>query len=217
MKRLIAPLAAAVLATAAAGARANTLADYDLSLFDFDVVNYDVGTNPAGVGGDATASGTSGSLSWTITPTSLWSARTTTNGSFGFSALPVATDNLHPSGDYTITFSSPVKTLLVALSNDNLTDSINFGLTPVDFTGVTMNGTQVDLNGVSGGLVLFENVDSLTIHNVNNNGVDDGYDLAFWAITAVPEPGSTALWLAGIAIVAATWRGRQGVQARALA
>lgn len=212
MKRLIAPLAAALALAASAGAHAGSLSDYNLSDFAFDVTSYDVGSNSAGIGGDATASGTSGTLSWTITPTSLWSARTTTNGTFAFSALPVTTDNLHPSGDYTITFSAPVKTLVVALSNDNLTDSINFGLTASDMTGVTMSGTQVTLNSASGGLVLFENINSLTIHNVNNNGIDDGYDLAFWATAAVPEPDSIAMWLAGLGVAATAMRRRQAAR-----
>jgi hypothetical protein len=198
MRRVLA--AAALLAAAHLQAHAVTIGDLDLTAFAFDVTSYDVGSSPIGSGGDATASGTSGSLAWSISPTSLWSGRTTTDGSFHFAALPVATDNLHPGGDYTITFSAPVKTLLVALSNDNTNDSINFGLLPVDSSGVTMAGTQVVLNSAAGGLVLFDNVNSLTIHNVDNNGINDGYDLAFWAVAAVvPEPTSAVLLVAGLA------------------
>jgi hypothetical protein len=168
---------------------AKTISDIDLASFNFDVVNYDMGSSSNGLGGDATASGTSNGIPWGISPTSLWSGRTTTDETFNFSTLPNSTDNLHPSGDYTITFSRTIDSLLVALSNNgNGTDSINFNVVPSDFSGVTMSGTQVELNNASGGLVLFENINSLTIHNVNNNGINDGYNLAFHVVATVPIP-----------------------------
>ncbi|WGS86187.1 VPLPA-CTERM sorting domain-containing protein [Methylomonas sp. UP202] len=176
----------------------STIGDLNLASFNFDVVNYNLGSSSDGTGGDATASGSSNGILWSISQTSLWSQRTTTNGSFHFAALPNPTDNLHTGGDYTITFAQPVSRLLVALSNDNLTDSINFGLVPTDYNGVTISGTQITLNNSSGGLALFENINSLTIHNVNNNGVNDGYDLAFHVVQAVPVPA--AFWLFGSAV-----------------
>jgi hypothetical protein len=174
-----------------------TVNGFDLSTFNFDVATYNVGSDPQGIGGDATASGTSNGINWSISPTSLWSVRTTTNGSFAFSSLPLTTDNLHPSGDYTITFARPIDTLIVALSNDNTTDSINFGLVPSFLQGVTASGTQIVLNSPSGGLAWFTNVNSLSISNTNNNGITDGYDLAFHAIAAVPEPSQFLLMLTG--------------------
>lgn len=201
MKHLITATVAAIALFAQTGAQALTINDFDLSKFSFDVTQYNLGSNGAGVGGDATASGTSGGIAWSISPTSLWSGRTVTNGTFAFSALPVTTDSLHVSGNYTITFAKPIQSLLVALSNDNTNDSINFGLVPTDYRGVTLSGTQVTLNNPAGGLVLFENVRSITINNLNNNGIQDGYDVAFHATSAVPEPGSVAMALAGLAIV----------------
>ncbi len=94
----------------------------------------------------------------------------------------------------------------MALSNNDTNDSIDFGLAPTDYRGVTLSGTQVTLNNPAGGLVLFENVHSFTIKNVNSNGIADGYDVAFHATSAVPEPGSVAMALAGLAIVAGTSR-----------
>jgi hypothetical protein len=206
MKHLITATVSALALYAHTGAHALTINDIDLTKFSFDVTQYDLGSNGAGVGGDATASGTSGGIAWSISPTSLWSGRTTTNGSFSFAALPVSTDNLHASGNYTITFAKPIQSLLVALSNNDTNDSIDFGLAPTDYRGVTLSGTQVTLNNPAGGLVLFENVHSFTIKNVNSNGIADGYDVAFHATSAVPEPGSVAMALAGLAIVAGTSR-----------
>jgi PEP-CTERM motif len=202
MKHLIASTVAAFTLLSHSGAQALSIQDIDVNRFDFDVTQYSLGSNPAGVGDDATASGTSAGIAWSISPTSLWAGRTTTNGTFSFAALPVLTDNLHPGGNYTITFATPIQTLLVALSNDNTNDSIDFGLTPTDFFGVTVSGTQVTLNNASGGLVLFENIRSLTINNANSNGINDGYDLAFHVVSTVPEPATAALGLAGMAALA---------------
>lgn len=183
---------------------------FDLATFDFDIATYSLGSAFNGTGGDATASGTSNGIGWSISPTSLWNGRTTTNGTFGFSSLPVLTDNLHPSGSYTITFAQTVDTLIVALSNDNTSDSINFGLVPTFTSGaVHAVGTQLVLDSPSGGLAWFTNVNSLTITGVNNNGIDDGYDLAFHAIAAVPEPGTVGLFVAGLAGLAGLTRSRR--------
>lgn len=173
---------------------ATLISDIDLSAFDFDVTSL-TGANP-----NMTAIGTSNGVGWSITPTNYWMGRTVTNGTFNFSSLPVLTDNLHASGNYTITFDNTVSSLLVALSNDNLTDSINFGLTASDFLGVSFSGTQVILDNASGGLVLFENINSLTIQNINDNGIGDGYDLAFHVVSTVdvPEPPLAILIASGL-------------------
>ncbi|MEY4769104.1 MAG: hypothetical protein RL637_1743 [Pseudomonadota bacterium] len=174
---------------------AESIKDIRLTAFDFDVVHYEVGSDPNGKGGDATASGTSNGIPWTITPTSLWKNRTVIDGSFKFKSLPNATDNLHPSGDYTITFAQKIDSLLVALSNNDTNDSINFNLKPSDYTGTVFSGSQVTLNNKAGGLVLFENIHSLTIHNLNNNGITDGYDLAFHAVKVTSTPIPAGIWL----------------------
>jgi hypothetical protein len=192
----------ASLWTVAVHADALTINDINLANFAFDITSYNTGSSPDGLSGGATASGTSGGIDWTISPTTLWSVRTTTNGSFQFASLPNTTDNLHPALDYTITFASPVQTLLVALSNDNTSDSINFGLIPTDFRGLTLVGTQVVLNSTQGGLALFENINSLTIRNTNNNGSGDGYDLAFYVVSSVPNPSSWTLLALGMALLA---------------
>jgi hypothetical protein len=183
--------------TLSTSANAALISDFDLTTFDFDITSI-AGTSPY------IASGTSNGIGWSISPTGYWLSRTVTNGTFHFSALPVATDNLHASGDYTITFDSKVGSLLVALGNNDFTDSINFGLTASDSTGVTFSGTQVVLNNSSGGLVLFENINSLSIQNFNTNGITDGYDLAFHAVSAVPVPAvpvPAAVWLFGSGLI----------------
>jgi hypothetical protein len=199
----------ASLWTVAVHADALTINDINLADFAFDITSYNAGSSPDGLSGDAIASGTSGGIDWTISPTALWSARTTTNGSFQFTSLPNTTDNLHPSLDYTITFASPVQTLLVALSNDNTNDSIDFGLIPKDFIGLTLVGTQVFLNSTQGALILFENINSLTVSNSNSNGSGDGYDLAFHVVSSVPNPSSWTLFALGMAVLAPVLRWRR--------
>ena len=188
------------------------IADFDLSAFSFDITEIDRtdGSTCSGFSCTYTAivSGLSNGIGWSISDTGYWDNRTITNDTFNFSALPGATDNLHPSADYTITFDTRIDKLLVALSNDNLTDSINFGLVPSEAIGVRFIGTQAVLNNVSGGLVLFENIDSLTITNLNDNGIVDGYDLAFHAIPVIPVPAAVWLFSGGLLALIGTARRR---------
>ena len=179
---------------------ATSINDFDLKLFNFDITSYNTGAQTSGLGGDATASGTSNGIGWSISPTNLWSGRTTTNGGFQFSVLPIKTDNLHASIDFTITFDRVIDKLLVALDNDNTVDSINFGMAPVDYQGLTLDGMQLLLaTPAGGGLALFENIHSLTISHTNTNFLD-GFDLAFHAVAApVPEPGTLLLLGSGLA------------------
>ncbi len=183
-------------------AHSSTLSEFDLSLFNFDVTSYSQ-TN-GGLNGAATASGTSNGIGWTISPTNLWSGRTTTNGSFSFGVLPKKTDNLHASLAFTITFDQTIDKLLVALSNDGTgTDSINFGIAPTEWTsGVNFgSGNQATLVSGSSALALFENINSFTISNVNTNGITDGFDLAFHAIPKSAVPIPAAVWMLGTGLL----------------
>jgi len=181
-------------------ASAATISDFDLNSFNFDITSYT--HNGSGLDGLATASGTSNGIGWTISPTNIYSGLTTTNGSFQFSALPhgVTTDRLHTSSDFTITFDRVIDSLLVALDNDNRTDSVNFGMVPTDYTGITLDSTQLLLEvPAGGGLALFENIHSLTISHTDTNYFD-GFDLAFHAVAApVPEPATFILLGSGLA------------------
>jgi hypothetical protein len=194
------------LMVGAQGVQALTLDDIDLSGFSFDIVSY----TPASGATRASAAGTSNGVGWRIDGFDTWSGRTVTSGSFAFAALPVSTDNLHPSTDFTIVFDRPVSSLLVALGNDNTTDSINFGRVPTAFSGLSLSGTQIVLNNAAGGLALFENIDALTVTHSNTNGVTDGFDFAFHVVASVPEPETYALLLAGLGLVGWASRRRAG-------
>ena len=181
-------------------ASAATIDNFDLTSFDFDITSYT--HNGSGLDGDATASGASNGIGWSISPTNIYSGLTTTDGSFQFTALPgTTTDRLHTSIDFTITFDRVIDSLLVALDNDNLTDSVNFGIAPTDYQGITLDATQLWLAvPAGGGLALFENIHSLTVSHIDNNGISDGFDLAFHAVAApVPEPATFILLGSGLA------------------
>jgi hypothetical protein len=190
MYRFVTGVSTAVLTILPTAAVADTLQEIlpNASDFDFDVTSYDDGGG-SGVRGNATASGTSNGIGWQIGPTNLWSGRTTTDGTFEFEALPgITTDNLHPSDDFTITFDQPIDKLVVVLSNDNLNDAVNFGIVPTETRGAnTDEFGQITLQTAAGGIVLFENIQSLTVTHVNNNGIFDGFDMAFHAIPVEPE------------------------------
>ncbi|MBL8144491.1 MAG: PEP-CTERM sorting domain-containing protein [Acidobacteria bacterium] len=198
--RILVPALAclAVCLLTAPRASADTIGDYNLAAFTFDVTAYNTGGG-SGITGQATASGTSNGIGWSIGPTNIWSGRTNTTGTFSFSSLPVLTDNLHVSSAFTVTFDRPIAALLVALSNDNNTgDAINFSAAPVDLQGaLSVSGTQVTQTSPAGGLVLFTNINALTVTHIDNNGQTDGFDFAFHA---VPEPTGLLLLGAGLAL-----------------
>ena len=208
-------LAAAVAVLALPGlSHAETISDFDLSTFSFDVISY-APNGATGLEDFATASGTSNGIDWSIGPTSLWSDGTTTDGTFSYDELPIMTDRLHPSIEFTITFAAPIDSLLVAMSN-NTNDAVNFGIVPTDLLGnVSVTGTQVNLTQPwGGGLVLYTGLGgTLAMTHLNTND-RDGFNFSFHAvgspevqIQSVPEPSTAMLFGAGL--VAMVARGRR--------
>lgn len=202
MKKFFSSIAAFLaIGFASLSANAAVINGYDTSAFDFDVSAFNA----------TSATGTSGGIGWTLTTSSIWAPLSITNGTAAFTALDgKLTDSLHLSRDFTITFDQPIDKLFVVVSNNDKLDAPNFGLVPTFTQGITVNGTQLNLNSLAGGVVIYEGINSLTFTNTNNNGVLDGYNLAFHAVAAVPEPETYALMLAGIAAVGFVARRRKG-------
>lgn len=172
--------------------------------FDFNVttINYNANQN----GYAHYIEGNSNGVNWDMYANSLWNARTYTNDRFNYASSGVyGIDSLHPGADFKIEFDRPIGSLLVLLSNDNLADSINFGnhYTVGDSSGITYDNLsgQVTLNSASGGWILFNDIQSNTIFHTNNNGINDGFDMAFHVVSTVPEPSTLGLMFGGLGLI----------------
>ena len=160
-------------------------------------------TATSGTGSGQTAAGTSNGVGWVLSPTFIDTA--VTDGTYiGFNTAnfvpPVpASDMIHgPTGEsFTLTFDEVVGSILFYLKENNAYGSrLDFGLPAVVVSG----DVQIFPDGVSagtwGGVVRFDNVNSLTMTHTFR--VFDGMDMA-WFVQAVPAPPSLALYAAGVA------------------
>lgn len=192
-------------------AQALLITDLDLSSLSFEVD----GPLPS----DPTAAtGTSNGIGFTLTmmsPHTFYAAFSNTTNVQGYNDLPGSYDDLHLGHSFTISFATPIEALLVALANDNATGAgPDFGLTPVDSTGITVTGTQLAINDIGGSLVLFEFATPVTSLShtewlVNGQPPLDGWDTSFFAYaaeSAVPVPATIALF--GLGLLLLGWRRR---------
>ena len=62
-------------------------------------------------------------------------------------------------------------------------------ISPVDFVGASApdGGTQIRIDDIGGALFYYHNINSDTLMHVNDNGIKDGWDLAFFAFPAADE------------------------------
>ena len=202
-----------VCAVTLAGA-APVFGGIDLADFAFDITTYDTGSTTGGFG-DATASGTSNGIGWSISPTNIAAGLTTTNGTFGFSGLlPGPTDRLHISSDFTLTFDTPLSALLVVMSNDNqVFESLDLNLVPALVQGLDVTGTQLKfIHPTQGGLALFTGLNTAQVSFFNRDGLGDGFNFAFHALPAtvaspIPEPATVPL--VAVALAAGAWARRR--------
>lgn len=155
------------------------IGELDLDRLSFDVVTF------KREAGKVVASGTSNGVGWTVNAVNIFEPLTNKSGGAAFNDLPGRYDDLHVGSDFTITFDRPVQSLLVVLANDNDTgDGPNFlELTPVDFVDATTIGgtTQVKIEDKGGALFYYRDIEITSLTHVNDNGINDGWDLAFFA------------------------------------
>jgi hypothetical protein len=154
-------------------------------------------------GGSAkTASGTANGIGYDFSAaSSFYKPFSNTTSNQSFNDLPGKYDDIHAGADFTITFETPVKSILFAFANDNRTgDGPDFGLTPSYTTGITQSGTQLKITDIGGALVLFEFANAISSITHTNKAIGDGWDMAFFAstestISAVPVPSAALLFL----------------------
>ena len=119
-----------------------------------------------------------------MTATNIYAPLTNQSGGAQFNDLPGNYDDLHVGSNFTITFEQPVTSMLVVLANDNDTgDGPNFQeLAPVDFVDATNpdGGTQVKILDRGGALFYYRDIEITQMTHVNDNGINDGWDLAFF-------------------------------------
>lgn len=161
----------------------NTINKLDLSKLTFDVKTFknDVAT------GKVVATGTSNGIGWTVVANSMYKPLTNMKGHASFNDLPGHYDDLHVGSDFTITFEKPVISVLMALANDNDTgDGPNFKeLSPTDFVDADNpgGGTQVRIKDRHGALFYYYDINGTSLSHVNDNNINDGFDLAFFAFS----------------------------------
>ncbi len=155
--------------------------------------------------------GTSGqgatATNWTLTDTSSWSTRTTTNNSWSFASIPgETTDRLHMGLDFTITFDRNVTSILFAFEdNDTIADGgFDFGLIPTEIGGsnISLSGSRMIIAG-SGGWALFTGLNTTSLSHTRFNS--DGVDIAWFVLDSQPVssvPVPAAVWLFGSGLLA---------------
>lgn len=160
------------------------ISQLDLQNLSFDVQEFRVDKAL----GKTIAKGTSNGVGWTVTANSIFRPYTNMNGGARFNDLPGNYDDLHVGSDFTIGFDRPVTSMLVVLANDNDTgDGPNFQeLAPRDFVDASNpdGGTQVRIDDKGGALFYYYDINITTLTHVNDNGINDGWDLAFFVFPA---------------------------------
>ncbi|MEL6503112.1 MAG: VWA domain-containing protein [Pseudomonadota bacterium] len=155
-----------------------SISQLDLAKLRFDVTDFER------VNGKVVAKGTSNGVGWTVTADNIFKPYTNMNGGARFNDLPGSYDDLHVGSNFTITFDRPVTSMLVVLANDNDTgDGPNFQeLPPVDFVDASNpgGGTQVRIEDKGGALFYYYDINITSLTHVNDNGINDGWDLAFF-------------------------------------
>lgn len=156
------------------------ISSLDLEKLSFDVLEMERDS----ASGKVVAKGTSNGVGWTVVADNIFAPLTNKSGGASFNDLPGRYDDLHVGSNFTITFDQPVTSMLVVLANDNDTgDGPNFQeLAPVDFVDAENpgGGTQVKIKDKGGALFYYRDINITKMTHVNDNGINDGWDLAFF-------------------------------------
>lgn len=163
-------------------ASAASLSDIDKSALSFEVDS---------LASNTTATGTSNGIGYTLTMNggAYYTPFSNTTSSQTYNDLPGSYDDLHLNGNFTITFDEKIDSLLFAFANNNASgDGPDFGLIPDDFTGITLNGTEISITDIRGALALFVFDSPVTSISSVNWGVSDGWDVSFFAYKDLQRP-----------------------------
>ena len=185
---------------AAQAATVTSIGNIDIPGLSFEVTNLGASSTS---GFSSSATGTSNLIGWTAqaavaSPFFSYDDYTCTNNCYTPPALTgaLATDRLHASYDFTITFDEKINWFLVSFSNDSpQLGGFDFGIAPTQVGGaVVANGSQLQLTDTSGGWALFTGLDTTTMSHANTFNFVDGYHIA-WFAGAAPVPLPAAAWL----------------------
>ena len=129
---VMALLASLGMLTFGSPARSALISDLDLTSLNFETDNTFLFVNDV-----HTATGTSNGVGWTFVGPGIFTLNTSqsnTNDIQSFNDLPDTYDDIHVRNDFTITFDTPITSLLVALANDTdgNTSGPDLGLAPMD-------------------------------------------------------------------------------------
>lgn len=157
-----------------------SIADLDLARLSFEI-NDILPAKDNGI----IAMGTSNGVNWTLVADSHYAPNSNRESRQRYNDLPGSYDDLHLGSNFTLVFDRPVKRLLVAIANDNDTGDgprfLNNMPSQMIDARTGENADQIIVDDRGGALILYNDPPSQVFQHFNDNGINDGFDVSFFA------------------------------------